>query len=52
MKALGKSYEHEIFDGAGHGFLRAQEGTEGANLKASEQAWPRAVAFLKAKLGA
>jgi carboxymethylenebutenolidase len=52
MKALGKSYEHQIFDGAGHGFLRAQEGAEGANLKASEQAWPRAVAFLKAKLGA
>jgi carboxymethylenebutenolidase len=26
MKRLGKSYEWHIFDGAGHGFLRAQEG--------------------------
>jgi carboxymethylenebutenolidase len=52
MKTLGKSYEHQLYDGAGHGFLRAQEGAEGANLTASQQAWPRAVAFLKAKLGA
>lgn len=51
MKALGKSYEHHIFDGAGHGFLRAQEGQEGANLRATQAAWPRTIAFLKARLG-
>jgi carboxymethylenebutenolidase len=47
MAKLGKVYEAEIYPGAGHGFLRAQEGRDGANLKASEQAWPRALAFLR-----
>lgn len=51
MKRLGKSYEYHIFEGAGHGFLSGQEGAEGANLKASQQAWPRTIAFFKAKLG-
>jgi carboxymethylenebutenolidase len=51
MKRLGKRYEYEIYEGAGHGFLRQQEGREGANLRASQQAWPRTVAFLKAELG-
>ena len=50
MKKLGKWYEYHIFDGAGHGFLRAQDGNE-ANAKASVDAWPKTVAFLKAKLG-
>jgi carboxymethylenebutenolidase len=47
MKKLGKSYEPHIFDGAGHGFLRAQEDRSGANLKATQTAWPRTVAFLR-----
>jgi carboxymethylenebutenolidase len=51
MKKLGKSYEPHIYDGAGHGFLRDQEGREGANLKATKEAWPRTVAFLKDRLG-
>jgi carboxymethylenebutenolidase len=46
MKRLGKSYETHTYEGAGHGFLRQQEGREGANRKAAEQAWPRTVAFL------
>jgi len=50
MKRLGKSYEYHIFDGAGHGFLRGQESSE-ANAKAALEAWPKTVAFLKAKLG-
>jgi carboxymethylenebutenolidase len=50
MKRLGKSYEHHIFEGAGHGFLRGQENSE-ANAKAAQEAWPKTVAFLKAKLG-
>jgi carboxymethylenebutenolidase len=49
MKQLGKSYEHRIFDGAGHGFLRGQENSE-ANLRASQQAWPLTVSFLRARL--
>lgn len=47
MKRLGKSFEKEIYAGAGHGFLRQQSGQDGANLKATEQAWPRTIAFLK-----
>jgi carboxymethylenebutenolidase len=50
-KKLTKSYEPVIFDGAGHGFLRAQGGREGANLRASQKAWPRTVAFLREHLG-
>jgi carboxymethylenebutenolidase len=54
MKALGKSYEPHIFDGAGHGFLRAQQDTArgNANLKATEQAWPLTVGWFKKHLGA
>src|SRR5262249_51730373 len=47
MKSLGKTYEAEIYKGAGHGFLRAQTGRDGANQKASDQAWPRMLTFLK-----
>lgn len=50
MKALGRSYQHHIYDGAGHGFLRAQDGQEGANLRATRAAWPRTIAFLKEHL--
>lgn len=50
MKKLGKTYETHVYDGAGHGFLRAQEGREGANRKATQQAWARTVAFLKQHL--
>ena len=50
MKRLGKSYAYQIFEGAGHGFLRAQD-TNPANGAAAQQAWPRTVAFLKAQLG-
>jgi carboxymethylenebutenolidase len=51
MKGLGKRYEVEMYEGAGHGFLRAQDQREGANRRAAEKAWPRTVAFLKAGLG-
>jgi carboxymethylenebutenolidase len=50
MKKLGKTYEPHIYDGAGHGFLRGQSQREGANLKATAQAWPRTIAFLRAQL--
>ncbi|MSS73790.1 MAG: dienelactone hydrolase family protein [Candidatus Latescibacteria bacterium] len=47
MKRLGRTYEVEIYRGAGHGFLRAQGGREGANLRATQQAWPRTLEFLR-----
>ena len=51
MKRLGKSYQPKIYDGAGHGFLRAQEARDGANMRASEQAWPETIGFLRKELG-
>ncbi len=52
MKELGKTYEPNVFEGAGRGFLRAQAGQNGANMKASEQAWPKTLAFLRKYTGA
>ncbi len=51
MKKLGKSYEPHVFEGAGHGFLRAQEDRDGANAKAAQAAWPRTLEFLRGRLG-
>ena len=50
MKRLGKRYETETYEGAGHGFLRQLDGQSGANLKAAQAAWPRTLAFLKQHL--
>jgi carboxymethylenebutenolidase len=50
MKKLGRAYEAHVYDGAGHGFLRAQDGRDGANLRAAQQAWPRVLAFLRQHL--
>jgi carboxymethylenebutenolidase len=44
-------YEAEIYEGAGHGFLRQQDGREGANQSATELAWPRTLDFFAAVLG-
>jgi carboxymethylenebutenolidase len=51
MRALGRSYEPVVFPGAGHGFLRQQDGQNGANLAASQGAWPRTLAFFRQHLG-
>ena len=50
MKRLGKVYEVEIYEGAGHGFLRQQEGRDNANMRASQQAWTRMLGFLRKHL--
>jgi len=50
MKKLGKSYTAKIYAGAGHGFLRQLSGRDGANLKASQEAWPATVAFFRKQL--
>ena len=50
MAAEGNSYEPIVYTGAGHGFLRAQSGREGANLQATEQAWPRTLEFFREHL--
>ena len=47
MSRYGKRFETETFAGAGHGFLRAQEGRDGANHAASLRAWRRTIEFLR-----
>lgn len=50
MKRLNKTYEPHVFEGAGHGFLRQQAGKDGANMKATEQAWPLTVELFREHL--
>jgi carboxymethylenebutenolidase len=50
MKANGATYEYKLFEGAGHGFLRQQDGANGANLKASQEAWPMTIAWFRRHL--
>jgi carboxymethylenebutenolidase len=59
MKSLKKDYSGTNYEGAVHGFLRAQDdpkptpdkSEEAANLAASKDAWPKTIAFLKKHLG-
>lgn len=51
MRAMGKPFDVHSFAGAGHGFLRQQDGKDGANFAASRQAWPLTVSFFRAHLG-
>lgn len=52
MRRLGKPYEIHFFEGAGHGFLRQQDGRNGANQAAAEKAWPLTISFFRRTLGA
>lgn len=47
LRALGRTYEHNIYPGAGHGFLKQQTGMNGANLAASRAAWPATIAWFR-----
>jgi carboxymethylenebutenolidase len=49
MKAAGKTYDPVIYEGAGHGFMRAGEDPAGneANKKARDDAWARWKTLLK-----
>ena len=51
MKAMHKVYDPNIFAGAGHGFLRAQTAKDGANMTATQQAWPATVKWFRKYLG-
>lgn len=59
MKALRKDYTGTNYEGAVHGFLRAQddpkatpdEAEEAANVAAAKDAWPKTIAFLRKTLG-
>jgi carboxymethylenebutenolidase len=58
MKTLGKKYSAQNYEGAVHGFLRAQDdpkatrdpAEEAANLAAAKDAWPKTGAFFKQSL--
>jgi len=47
LRSMGKTYSHSIFEGAGHGFLRQQTGMNGANMTATQQAWPATIAWFR-----
>ena len=49
MAKAGATYEPHIFEGAGHGFLRQQAGNANApgNMKATQEAWPLTVQFIR-----
>jgi carboxymethylenebutenolidase len=51
MAETGGRFEVEIYEASGHGFLRQQDGRDGANLRATEGAWPRTLGFLREVLG-
>ena len=50
MKKLGKRYTANVYEGAGHGFLRQQTGREGANARASAKAWAATLALFRESL--
>jgi carboxymethylenebutenolidase len=50
MLELGRSIVTHTYPGAGHGFLRAQDSREGANLEASRKAWPATIEHLRKQL--
>ena len=50
MKKLGKDFEFKFYTGAGHAFLRAQQDRDGANMRATEEAWARTLEFLRKHL--
>lgn len=50
MERLGKTFETHTFDGAGHGFLRQQDGRDGANMAATRLAWPLTIRFFREHL--
>ena len=46
-KANGTTYVHRTFAGAGHGFLRQQEGANGANQAAANEGWAMTVDWFR-----
>lgn len=47
LRALGRTYVYNMYEGAGHGFLRQQTGQNGANLVAAQAAWPATIAWFR-----
>lgn len=50
MKELGKKFTPHVYEGAGHGFVRQQLGTNGVNIDAAKSAWRETIEFMRANL--
>jgi carboxymethylenebutenolidase len=50
LKAAGVPWKYAVYEGAGHGFLRQQDGQNGANMTATQQAWPATIAWFRQHL--
>jgi carboxymethylenebutenolidase len=50
LAALGRRYTAQVHAGAGHGFMRQQDGRDGANQRAAQAAWPATLTFLRRAL--
>jgi carboxymethylenebutenolidase len=50
LRARGATFEPHVFPGAGHGFLRAQDGQDGANRAATSAAWALTLEWLRTYL--
>jgi carboxymethylenebutenolidase len=46
-RKAGKTYEPHVYEGAGHGFLRQQQDSTGANMKAAREAWPATLGWFR-----
>ena len=51
LRALGRTYMYDIYEGAGHGFLRQQTGMNGANMSPARAAWPATISWFRKYLG-
>jgi carboxymethylenebutenolidase len=51
LRIRGQTYVYNIYEGAGHGFLRQQSGKNGANLLAAQKAWPATIDWFRKYLG-
>jgi carboxymethylenebutenolidase len=50
MERHGRTFNVHFFAGSGHGFLRQQDGRDGANYAATRAAWPLTVAWFRQHL--
>jgi len=51
FRAQNKIFQYHIYEGAGHGFARAQTLENGANLNAIQAAWPATIGWFRHYLG-
>ena len=50
LQQAGVRFEKDFYAGAGHGFVRQQDGRDGANLEAVRRAWPKTIGWFRQHL--